>query len=573
MPNSFETQVISQVTVLSNRNPTVTDDARHGYVHQQLWINKLSREMFICIANNNDDAVWYELSPTLRTTSIAELPSPQLSPIGQDVFVSDAEGGMAKAYNSGIDWLKVKDDSTVWASPDFGGFRMGLGVPLYMYPPLGWSTFTATGLPRVCLEVLNPNSGPGTEVDVGYAAAYNASREKRIPVLGYIPTTYGARNLDDVKADIQTYLRLYPNVSGFFFDEVADEVTSAEDDPIFLYYKAIYDYVLAEVPYPKQYVALNPGAVVAERFMGISSSICLYEDTAANYFTFPHPSWLYKHDRKKIWHIVHTVTSTNEQELVFNRARELNVGLIYATSDIMPNPYDTVSIYESELETLLSDTGGAAKIVDIPGRKGEWWGDNAVEDTGAVVSVADPSGVPHVLTVAGSGADVTKVASALNGHAALRFAAGKRLVNSSFTQGQGFTMWMVYKPTAGDIVPFAGKGGEVAIFPAGGTGYVSWYAGTFTGGSLGALGEWAIVVARFDSVAGGSKLRVNGVTASTVDPGAHGLTAVSLGDYEDGGNAFVGDIVAAGVYDRAISDDEIVLVEEYLAAQTGLTLG
>ncbi len=600
-------------------------------------------------------------SSTLVAT-IAGLPAPSLVSKGSPAFVTDAYGGPTPAYSDGLAWRRTYDRALVYNGPNFSGRRMSMGIPNYSYPPGAWATYNALGMPDVFIQILNPDSGPGPSPDPGYVSAYAAALAKGTLILGYVPTTYGARPIADVKADIDKYFAFYPQVSGIFFDEMADENSPSPTDPIFLYYQALWNYVLTK-PYPQQFVAFNPGATVAERFMGISSAIVLYEDEAANYLTHDNPPWLINYDRSRIWHLLHTVTSAGQMEQCFDYARELNVGTIFLTSDVLPNPWDTVSIYEPEQEARLATTGGPFTVVDAPGRASEWWasasnfsavplgvidvalnndpgasgyavgntfpftgGTHTVLGTITVLAVdglggptrvswtpgnytvapttaqdfgagfkvnltvaatniitgnPDAAAIPNPLTasgdsrpftVAGPGADV-----------AARFAGSQKLYtpapwHDQALQGNQRTVWAIVKTSLPDGVLLGGLSSEFAIYVAGGSCAVSYQAGSFVGGSVNIVGAWAIIVAVFDHTGGRFQLRVNGVIASLTDPGAGAPTTIALGDYADGGNAPTGnatqaDIVAAGLYNRALTNTELSQLENYLSTRTTIPLG
>jgi hypothetical protein len=68
--------------------------------------------------------------------------------------------------------------------------------------------------------ILNPASGPGSEVDANYTKAIDRLRGAGCVVLGYVPTSYAKRAVADVQSDIDLWLKLYPRIQGIFFDEM-----------------------------------------------------------------------------------------------------------------------------------------------------------------------------------------------------------------------------------------------------------------------------------------------------------------------------------------------------------------
>jgi GNAT superfamily N-acetyltransferase len=75
--------------------------------------------------------------------------------------------------------------------------------------------------------ILNPASGPGSQVDGNYTKAIDRLCGAGCVVLGYVPTGYGKRPEGQVRRDIDRWLRLYPRVHGIFFDEMRYEDSEA----------------------------------------------------------------------------------------------------------------------------------------------------------------------------------------------------------------------------------------------------------------------------------------------------------------------------------------------------------
>ncbi|KAJ7653520.1 Spherulation-specific family 4, partial [Mycena rosella] len=99
-------------------------------------------------------------------------------------------------------------------------------VPLYSYPETNetWEPLETaiSTYPDVQFYVIvNPDSGPGP-TDTNYQAAVAALRTyANVLLVGYVYTSYGARPLDQVQQDIETYVGWPPasGLAGIFFDE------------------------------------------------------------------------------------------------------------------------------------------------------------------------------------------------------------------------------------------------------------------------------------------------------------------------------------------------------------------
>ena len=116
--------------------------------------------------------------------------------------------------------------------------KMGLLIPLYIYPA---NIHTNADYNRVMelkrrysevpfWVIVNPASGPGTEVDANYTKAIDRLVGAGCVVLGYVPTSYGKIPAKDVQRDLKAWRRMYPRVHGIFYDEMIYEDTTAAVD-------------------------------------------------------------------------------------------------------------------------------------------------------------------------------------------------------------------------------------------------------------------------------------------------------------------------------------------------------
>jgi len=163
-------------------------------------------------------------------------------------------------------------------------------IPLYVDPSGGaWDEVIAIAHSGVSVTaIINPNSGPaGSGSDSEYITLSGIPElvAAGITVLGYVHTSYGARALSEVEADINTYGTLYEGLSGIFLDEAAN---TASEVP---YYKTLYHYITGN-GYGYTEVFLNPGTSTVEQYLSVSTNIMIYEDSAANLARTSLPSWV-----------------------------------------------------------------------------------------------------------------------------------------------------------------------------------------------------------------------------------------------------------------------------------------
>lgn len=145
--------------------------------------------------------------------------------------------------------------------------RTGVLVPLYVYPANVHTNAVYNRLIDIKRRyetvpvwvILNPASGPGKEVDANYTKAIDRLRGAGCVVLGYVSTSYGKRAADDVRADLDKWLKLYPKIHGAFFDEMIYEDTEAGAK----YQAALNKYARDAGLWP---TVANPGAETPGRY-------------------------------------------------------------------------------------------------------------------------------------------------------------------------------------------------------------------------------------------------------------------------------------------------------------------
>lgn len=223
-----------------------------------------------------------------------------------------------------------------------------IAIPSYFYPNCNtsancfWNTLN-NAAPQVGLAVINPYNGPGTGFDSNYFYQTRSTQAKGIQVLGYVYTSYGKRDLNSVKKDIDQYYAWY-GVDGIFLDEAYSGDCSKQ-----FYYGEINMYVKSK---SRGFTVINPGTLTQECYINTADLIINFEADANAYLKWYPMGWESKYPRSRFWHLIH---SSNESQLpaIVQKARNTNAGWIYATPDTLPNPWDTLpnaSYWKSELD-------------------------------------------------------------------------------------------------------------------------------------------------------------------------------------------------------------------------------
>jgi hypothetical protein len=224
-----------------------------------------------------------------------------------------------------------------------------------VYPGAAWDTVVAGASKVETIAIINPNSGPASAgPDSSYTTYMNKLTTAGVEMVGYVYTSYGARSIADVKADIDTYANKYRNVKGIFFDEAS---ASASDIP---FYTQAYNYVMSK---GMTHSILNPGTAPAQGYVSIASNIVIFEDAGSKMSSINFASWVtcapdsaskanYKY---KFSGIAHS-TSSGSAAGVINSFQNKGMGLVYVTDGAAGCcTYNSLtSYYASEASTVQS---------------------------------------------------------------------------------------------------------------------------------------------------------------------------------------------------------------------------
>jgi hypothetical protein len=188
--------------------------------------------------------------------------------------------------------------------------------------------------------IMNPGNGPGSFKDNNYVNAVNAFRAAGGRVIGYVHSSYGARPLAQVLADVDKYDAWY-GIDGIFVDEMANTGPAERLN----YYKSIYDHVKAIDP--QWEVMGNPGTHTIEQYATwpTADRLMVFEGHGVNYPPYIPSAWNADYDSEKFVHLVHTEPSAQNMEDYLELAVARNAGGIYVTDDVMNNPWDTLPSY------------------------------------------------------------------------------------------------------------------------------------------------------------------------------------------------------------------------------------
>lgn len=264
-----------------------------------------------------------------------------------------------------LDAIKVLEDeghcSDKESSPNHSVVipaNRGLVVPAYIYPDLPngyWSQLVAASkkIGESLVVIANVDNGPGVEKDLRYNEAIRAVVSSGGNAIGYVHTCYAdsepihslcPRTEHSITADIDRWYDFYGDagLSAIFFDEVSSRPEKVS------FYRELYNYV--QDKQPGATVIFNFGAEPHQSFLDIGSSIlCIFENEYSFFVGWTPPSWI---TSERLCALVH---NTPAQEFESALDHLTTVGWFYLTSDIVPNPWDTLPPYFPDLVNLVSD--------------------------------------------------------------------------------------------------------------------------------------------------------------------------------------------------------------------------
>ncbi|MFE9559739.1 spherulation-specific family 4 protein [Streptomyces sp. NPDC006487] len=271
-------------------------------------------------------------------------------------------------------------------TPRAAGVRgLEIAVPAYVWandPML--VDLTATS-PAASVVVLNPGNGD-SPFDAPWRARADVLRTgttatgEKTKVLGYVHTDHGNRDIAEVKASVDNYLKTPDgrlHVDGIFFDVVSRDCGPA--NAVRDHYAELRTYVQdtmeAIAPGAPDLVVNNPGTAIADCFLEpghrTADVFVTFEDT---YAAYTGAGWLggnvfdaltgYRSGAEldpsgtAFWHLVHDVPDAPAMRATLRTAFERGAGYAYATSAEMPNPWDAQPGWKYRAQTSYASTLG-----------------------------------------------------------------------------------------------------------------------------------------------------------------------------------------------------------------------
>jgi hypothetical protein len=226
----------------------------------------------------------------------------------------------------------------------------GVIIPLYSYPGSAWNGIlqARAAYPSVpIVAVVNPGSGPGGAPDQNYLSWISKLESAGVTVIGYVYTSYAARSLSSVEADMSTYQRWY-HVDGIFFDQMSNLPVEQS------YYATLGTYAKS---LGFSFTVGNPGTGVPSSYVGTLNCILIYENSGA-------PSL------SRLATVTMGLGKSNFAFAAYASALTSSyvssasayVGFMYLTNGVMPSPYSSLPSYFLTLESDLNAPSTTASV-------------------------------------------------------------------------------------------------------------------------------------------------------------------------------------------------------------------
>ncbi|HVT08721.1 MAG TPA: CIA30 family protein [Polyangia bacterium] len=220
----------------------------------------------------------------------------------------------------------------------------GTIIPLYTDPgDSSWAAVVAAkqAHPTVpVIAIVNPSDGPGAAKSAAYVTGITKLVSAGVKVIGYVHTLYGDRPTAQLQAEMDQWHSWYPNVTGIFFDEMANSPGHES------YYSALGAYAKS---HGGDFTVGNPGTDTSQSYVGTLDVLLIYESDGLPSMSAI-TGWHSAYARTNFGVIPYKVPAL---DAAFVAAARPYVGYIYLQSDDLSNPWDSVPTYLTNLVGAL----------------------------------------------------------------------------------------------------------------------------------------------------------------------------------------------------------------------------
>jgi hypothetical protein len=267
---------------------------------------------------------------------------------------------MAKAVYVTISLLAlnltgVDRSANAQASP---GPTVRLLVPAYFYPAgdglKAWKRLIDSASLAPVAAIVNPDSGPGKSLDDSYAQLFRIAKGSKIILIGYVTLSYGKRPISAVKADVDSWLQVYPDIRGIFFDEQPSNPEGVA------FATECFTYARSRIDDPV--LVTNPGTRCAPGYASAKDSpvVCLFEHEQG-FDKYELPDWADRLSADRFAVLLYRVADAELMRQSLRAAIRKRSGYVYITDAKGPMPwYRLPSYWDDEIAAVRQANGVAA---------------------------------------------------------------------------------------------------------------------------------------------------------------------------------------------------------------------
>ena len=240
----------------------------------------------------------------------------------------------------------------------FAAVDVRMLVPCYFYPSSQGSDWDrmidmADDYGSDIMAIVNPNNGPGTSVNSDYTSVLTSFKNAGGYPLGYVHTSWGTRDIDDVKDDIDNWYTFYSP-----YGILLDEQSAAANTTYYYYYQEIYNYIKNK----DQYAAVfsNAGTTTRSEYLwydgqNTTDAIGIFENYT-DYTNFENSSWTSSYSRYNFISLCYNVPNlSTAEDYIDNAVGDGYSGYIYCTDDNDGTIWDELPSYFEDMCSYCFD--------------------------------------------------------------------------------------------------------------------------------------------------------------------------------------------------------------------------
>ena len=224
-----------------------------------------------------------------------------------------------------------------------------------------WKAIHAAGSDKIPYVLIMADASPNATVDPGYVFALKKNVELGFKNIVYVRTNQQTRDIAEVKANAEQFIRLYgeDRIQGFYFDEISSRNNAAT-----AYLAELYNYVKEK--YPDKLVVANPGTHITDAIAPYADIFMTNEGSADEYLNhYRAPFSAFESDPANSHRIMHTIyeAKPGDYQRIIDLSRSRNAGWVFITTDTTAGdgrPYNDLATGFPGLVDAINDHGTPA---------------------------------------------------------------------------------------------------------------------------------------------------------------------------------------------------------------------